>query len=74
MRSELGIELTYLRVDTRTEGNACWSIPLLQPFFWPIGKASKNNIFWHRTNTSKMADTIDPCTPRVRKGLQKVNC
>ena len=33
MRRTLGIELTYLRVDTRTEGNDCWSISQLHTFF-----------------------------------------
>jgi hypothetical protein len=34
----------------------------------------KNMVFWHRTKTSKKADTIDPCPPHVRKRVQKVNC
>ena len=41
--------------------------------FWPIGKASKNMIFWHRTKTSKMAEQIDPARPVSARGVQKVN-
>jgi hypothetical protein len=37
--------------------------------FCPI---KKNIVFWHRTKTSKKADTIDPCSPHVRKRFEKI--